>query len=118
MVFGEHKYGDMTRFLITNAILGAPAGSKLLIEAAYYTLQHFSHTHHYNMGGLAHIAQEYKLEPFDYAFFYPHYYNEPEERYRVFTNTHSIHLWHRHLDYDVGSLRRVAARAIMEAGHT
>lgn len=99
-VFGKHKFANMRRFLITNAIVGACRNDPRLLEAAGYTLDRFSHSRHYNMGGLSYLSRKYRLQPLSYKYFFPHYYKEPNYRYRIFPETYAIHLWHRHLNYD------------------
>ena len=109
IVFGKHKFANMQRYLITNAIVGACRSDPILIEGAVYTMQQFSHSRHYNMGGLAHVARKYKIPPLSYKYFYPHYYKEPSEKYTIFPETYAIHLWHRHLPYDIEKLFKSTA---------
>ena len=118
IVFGVHKFGrDLKRFLITNAVLGAPAGSAFLLEAASHTLAALA-SHpcakkraRAQMSGLSYIARKHHFRPCPFRYFHPHYYKEPTRRYQVFADTYSIHLWHRKLTYDVSRLRAVTESA-------
>lgn len=106
-VCGEMVNPVVGGWTICDGIIGVEPGEPLILAALEATLKRLNPGGNMQEFGQAVVRSRCRPQP--WRVFYPHHMREPEHRYRCFPETRTVHLWLKHLDYDLARLRRMGA---------